>query len=988
MKSFSDIQNMLKSENIDLSGIKKIYLLGTTGAGKTSLVKHIINTSEYDFPSTTQSRTTVSPTEYVIKKDLPFKTTIILKDKDDICDSIILIIQDAIQKALENFKLDKNNLEDIISKLEESSDERFRLKYMIQHDILKEQALKIQNIIIPLIADLDTNNETLFLDVNVQREINDILNAFLEEIEICFSKLNFNKYKLFSDSTITLENFLNKDDFIKRNKELLKNDYGSLSLLVEYVRIEGNLLANWLPKDWEFVLIDGEGIGHSLREKRDTLSVRHYNFFDYCNNILLIEKADDPFISGGQGAIETIFLNGYKEKFKLVFSKMDTIKVQDKNSFIRKRLSNLDDALKKQKIIFGIQNTDTFKIQGLDSKYIDEPSKKEIQKLFKLIIDATENETEPLEYDFNSFFSDLNTKKFLENFRNDLNDEHWMTIKAFSNRMYKKQLEFKNIKPISEILTFIMENINEFLQRDDQLHSNIAMSQNRIKQLFSKKLILFIYQQLIMNENHLWRQTWEEKGQGSHERRKDFMFKNIFRKVLPYKEDETFDIFRKKIKEFLIESGAKEMASATSIILNRVCINKVHSRNNFYWNLSEDINILIGKNGTGKSTILKLINACINSDSTIFDNFSNPSVDLMLTKYYEDSEKKSIVLNRSKNAKDINSIFINFNELNADEEIDKLLNLFNFYINGIKTNYLKKTETIRNKILDIEKNISTASIEKLQEFQKLRVEEDQIKDKTYSVLHKFKKIIDLFYKGTNKEVIFDELIINNPKISLIIKFLDDPIKSNYFEDEEKKFIENLSSGEKQILIILLTVLIESNKPFILLMDEPEISLHVEWQSILIESIRALNSTIQIIIATHNPLMLLNRKSNEIGILNFGEENIFTETIGTKYLDISSILLNYFKLSSLIGSDMQKDINKFTKLKLNEKNLSVAEKDELENLKILLENNYAGDIIYNTKYFMFLNFLKDNKNIDFDKYEQTSEEEMAEFLKEFGDFFND
>lgn len=32
--------------------------------------------------------------------------------------------KNAIQKALENFKLDKNNLEDIISKLEESSDEK------------------------------------------------------------------------------------------------------------------------------------------------------------------------------------------------------------------------------------------------------------------------------------------------------------------------------------------------------------------------------------------------------------------------------------------------------------------------------------------------------------------------------------------------------------------------------------------------------------------------------------------------------------------------------------------------------------------------------------------------------------------------------------------------------------------------------------------------------------------------------------------------
>ena len=563
-----------------------------------------------------------------------------------------------------------------------------------------------------------------------------------------------------------------------------------------------------------------------------------------------------------------------------------------------------------------------------------------------------------------------------------------MTIKAFSNRMYKKQLEFKNIKPISEILTFIMENINEFLQRDDQLHSNIAMSQNKIKQLFSKKLILFIYQQLVLNQNHLWQQTWEERGQGSHEKRKNFMFKNIFRNVLPYKDDETFDIFKRKIKEFLIESGAKEMASDTNIILNNVCINKVHYKNNFYWNLSEDINILIGKNGTGKSTILKLINACINSNSSIFDNFSNPSVDLIFTKYYEDSEKKSIALNRSKNAKDINSIFINFNELNADEEIDKLLNSFNFYTNGIKTNYLKKTETLRNKISEIEKNISTASIEKLQEFQKLRIEENQIKDKTYSILHKFKNILDGFYKSTNKEIIFDELIINNPKISLIIKFLDEPLKSNYFEDEEKKFIKNLSSGEKQILIILLTVLVESDKPFILLMDEPEISLHVEWQSILIESIRELNPTIQIIIATHNPLMLLNRKSNEISILNFGEENIYTETIGTKYLDISSILLNYFKLSSLIGSDMQKDIHKFTKLKLNEKTLSHDEQMELERLKNLLENNYAGDIIYNTKYFMFLNFLKEHKNINFDRYEEVTEEEMSGFLEDFGDFFND
>ena len=46
----------------------------------------------------------------------------------------------------------------------------------------------------------------------------------------------------------------------------------------------------------------------------------------------------------------------------------------------------------------------------------------------------------------------------------------------------------------------------------------------------------------------------------------------------------------------------------------------------------------------------------------------------------------------------------------------------------------------------------------------------------------------------------------------------------------------LSSGEKQMLVILLTVLVQDNQPFALFMDEPEISLHVEWQQRLISLI--------------------------------------------------------------------------------------------------------------------------------------------------------
>jgi predicted ATPase len=67
----------------------------------------------------------------------------------------------------------------------------------------------------------------------------------------------------------------------------------------------------------------------------------------------------------------------------------------------------------------------------------------------------------------------------------------------------------------------------------------------------------------------------------------------------------------------------------------------------------------------------------------------------------------------------------------------------------------------------------------------------------------------------------------------------------------------LSSGEKQMLVILLTVLVQDNQSFTLFMDEPEVSLHVEWQQKLISLIRQLNPKVQIILTTHSPAVVMN-----------------------------------------------------------------------------------------------------------------------------------
>jgi predicted ATP-dependent endonuclease of OLD family len=65
-------------------------------------------------------------------------------------------------------------------------------------------------------------------------------------------------------------------------------------------------------------------------------------------------------------------------------------------------------------------------------------------------------------------------------------------------------------------------------------------------------------------------------------------------------------------------------------------------------------------------------------------------------------------------------------------------------------------------------------------------------------------------------------------------------------------LERLSSGEKQILILLTQALLWGEKPVVYVADEPELSLHVTWQERLLKSLQVLGGQIQIIVATHSP----------------------------------------------------------------------------------------------------------------------------------------
>lgn len=105
--------------------------------------------------------------------------------------------------------------------------------------------------------------------------------------------------------------------------------------------------------------------------------------------------------------------------------------------------------------------------------------------------------------------------------------------------------------------------------------------------------------------------------------------------------------------------------------------------------------------------------------------------------------------------------------------------------------------------------------------------------------------------------------INKPKITFIEELNKLYQRKELFINEKNELLVrtqsgkefnliNLSSGEKQLLIILGESLLQENRSHIYIADEPELSLHVDWQEKLVGSLKGVNPNSQIIFATHSP----------------------------------------------------------------------------------------------------------------------------------------
>ena len=140
------------------------------------------------------------------------------------------------------------------------------------------------------------------------------------------------------------------------------------------------------------------------------------------------------------------------------------------------------------------------------------------------------------------------------------------------------------------------------------------------------------------------------------------------------------------------------------------------------------------------------------------------------------------------------------------------------------------------------------------------------------------KIISEMLKNKNEKVgdiqkkVFDEINEIFETLGIEVKIEDIsqdgrniPIFTNSSGD--KFDINELSSGEKQLFLRTLAIKMLNPENSIILIDEPELSLHPKWQQKIVDVYRKIGKNNQIIIATHSPHILGSVKKENIMLLD-------------------------------------------------------------------------------------------------------------------------
>ncbi len=288
-----------------------------------------------------------------------------------------------------------------------------------------------------------------------------------------------------------------------------------------------------------------------------------------------------------------------------------------------------------------------------------------------------------------------------------------------------------------------------------------------------------------------------------------------------------------------------------------------------------DLVVLAGSNGSGKTRILESILRYFQDHI----NYKQNNIEAEI--FYEEKEKNCIG-----NVRDFFYRLESFSYCEANDPLrEKHIEIKN------KLDILPKVIYVPTEINFQKMNVASTTL--VQEYKFINiVNTNLIKDIPSYIAT---KMISAMLKNKNEKVgdvqkkVFNEIneIFENLSIDVKVEDISQDgrnitLFTNSSGDEFD--INELSSGEKQLFLRTLAIRMLNPENSIILIDEPELSLHPKWQQRIVDVYRKIGKNNQIIIATHSPHILGSVKKENIMLLDKDDEGKIVVKTGDELYD--------------------------------------------------------------------------------------------------------
>lgn len=363
-------------------GYTRVLFVGTTGAGKTSLLRHLIGSDpeEDRFPSTSTAKTTIADTEVVLSNG-PFRAVVTFSPRF----AVQATVEECVLSACEAVWNDEGDAR-IAERLLNHPDQRFRMGYILggwapadgesqdvsdwsfgeetetipaelwsttsdervrNHATLAKYVDRIKRAFAHCVSETSRGlGEDLTKKIGRERdealdivlwalqddsETGELVHDIVDDMLGRFDLLEAGELRRRGDGwpDVWLFTTEDRDEFIREVRWFSSNyapDYGRLlTPLVDGLRVSGPLYPAFVSQHPKLALLDGQGLGHTP-DSASSVTTHVTRRFADVDVILLVDSAQQPMQAAPLSVLRVIAASGNYDKMAIAFTHFDQVK--------------------------------------------------------------------------------------------------------------------------------------------------------------------------------------------------------------------------------------------------------------------------------------------------------------------------------------------------------------------------------------------------------------------------------------------------------------------------------------------------------------------------------------------------------------------------------------------------------------------------------------------------------------------------------------